>query len=308
MEATRLIGLDWGTSSLRGYRIASGGRVLERREGPHGVLAIEDGDFEGTLLRFVGDWLGAEPAVSLLASGMVGSRQGWVEVPYVDCPAGLAEIASGLVVIRMRNGRPIHLVPGLVSRSPVDAPDVVRGEETQILGAVVDGARDGLFVLPGTHGKWARVEGGRVVRFATFLTGELYAALRGHTILARGMAGEAFDGAAFEAGVRVGHAAEGPTGGLLHRLFGVRTRGLFGELAPEAAPSFLSGLLVGAEIREAAAIWGPPTDVVLVGGRRLVARYARALAVLSCPAATRPEETVARGHWCIAEQAGLVAA
>lgn len=306
MTGTLLIGLDWGTSTLRAFRIGTEGSVLERREGPSGILAVPDGDFEGTLLRFAGDWLQAEPDVPVLASGMITSRQGWVETPYLDCPAGLGELARGLVVHRLRNGRPLHFVPGLVCRTSGDAPDVIRGEETQVVGALAGSDARRLFVLPGTHSKWTLCEGGRVLRFATFLTGELFAVLRRHSILGRTMEGDGFDDAAFAAGVRAGFADFGPTGGLLHRLFGVRTRGLFGELAPEVAPSFLSGLLIGSELREAVAIWGRHTATELVGSWQLVARYERAFALLGVPSRICPEDTVARGHFRIARAAGLL--
>lgn len=307
MPNTRLIGLDWGTSSLRAFRIGAGGEALDRRDGPYGILRVPDGDFEGTLRRLAGDWLEAHAEVPILASGMITSRQGWVEVPYLDCPAGARELAAGILTRQLRDGRPIHFVPGLLTRVPGDAPDVMRGEETQIVGAVDDADSRRLFVLPGTHSKWARVENGRVLRFSTFLTGELYAVLRAHTILGRTMQGEAFDAAAFTDGVRCGHAPEGPAGGLLHRLFGVRTRGLVGGLAPDVAACFLSGLLIGCEIREATAIFGREEAVDLVGGQQLVRHYAAALAVVGRSSHICPEEVVARGHWRIAAAAGLVA-
>jgi 2-dehydro-3-deoxygalactonokinase len=306
VSETALIGLDWGTSSLRAFRIAADGSVLERREGAHGILAVHDGDFEGLLWDFAGDWLDAAAAVPLLASGMITSRQGWVETPYLPCPAGAAALARTLVRHRLKTGRLLHFVPGLMVQSPGDAPDLMRGEETQIVGAaeVADGG--GLFVLPGTHSKWAFTAGGQVLRFATFLTGELYALLRQHSILGRTMTGEGFHATAFDAGVRAGFADLGATAGLLHRLFGVRSRALMGELPADAAPSFLSGLLIGWELREAFALFGPPPDLGLIGNRQLVARYQRALTLLGVATQIYPEEIVARGHMRIARAAGLV--
>lgn len=308
MAETRLIGIDWGTSRLRAYRIGEAAAVIERREALLGILAVTPGGFEDALRGVIGDWLDAAGDVPTLASGMVSSRQGWFETPYLPCPAGLDELAAALHPLTLRDGRRLHLVTGLASRTPDDAPDVMRGEETQILGALRDGAGRQLFVLPGTHSKWALVEAGRILRFATFLTGELYGALRDHTILGRTMAGDGFDAAAFAAGVRRGQAEDGPDGGLLHRLFGVRTLGLFGELPATAAAAYLSGLLIGAEIREGTAIWGRGHAVELVGNVELASRYERAMALLGRPSRLCPEDVTARGHWRIARRAGLVAA
>ncbi|GBD44003.1 putative 2-dehydro-3-deoxygalactonokinase DgoK1 [bacterium HR40] len=306
LAQTWLVGLDWGTSSLRAFRIGANGGVLERREGPWGILAVEGGDFESRLRQFVGDWLAAAPLAPVLASGMVTSRQGWVEVPYLPCPAGIGELAAALHPLRLADGRILHFVPGLACRQAGDAPEVMRGEETQIAGALASGPTSCLFVLPGTHSKWAEVENGRVQRFSTFMTGELYALLCRHSILGRGMAGEAFQASAFEEGVRAGHAPGKATGGLLHRLFGVRTRGLAGELAPEAAASFLSGLLIGSEIREAEGMYSTGRAVDLIGSFALATRYGRAFALLGRPSTIWPEDLAARGHFALARAAGLV--
>ena len=139
MEPAALIGLDWGTSSLRAYRIAGNGRVLERREAPRGILAVQDGAFAEALAEAAGDWLEAEPDLPVLASGMIGSRQGWREAPYTECPAGAPELARGLVEVEGPAGRPVRIAPGLLTRDADGVPDVMRGEETQILGEL--GAR-----------------------------------------------------------------------------------------------------------------------------------------------------------------------
>ena len=186
---------------------------------------------------------------------MITWRQGWVEVPYCPCPAGSAELAAALAAPRDRGRAAIHFVPGLSLIGADGVPDVMRGEETQIIGAVgggraVRGRR--AIVLPGTHSKWALAEDGRIVWFATFMTGELFAVLKEHSILGRLMAGDAHDDAAFARGLA--YAQSGP-GGLLKRLFSVRTLGLFDRAAGERrSPSYLSGLLIGSEIARGAGL------------------------------------------------------
>ena len=265
----RLLAVDWGTSSLRGALLDRAGQVLEQREFERGILSVPTGQFASVFAAHFADWLGAEGTFCLI-SGMAGSRQGWVEAPYCACPAGFAEIAAALAWIEPRR---IALVPGL--RHEQDGvPDVLRGEEVQILGALaLLGSTDGTFVLPGTHSKWATVRGGRVTGFRTFMTGELYALLARQSILARTLdAGAPLDEAALLRGVERAHDGAG----LLHDAFGVRTLALFDRLDPAAAASYLSGLLIGDELRAQSLAAG--SAVVLIGAAGLTERYRVALA------------------------------
>lgn len=271
--ATVAIGVDWGTSSFRAYRFAADGEMLEGRRAQAGILVIDDGAFEDAFEELIGDWLDAYPQVPVVLSGMIGSRQGWLETPYLACPAAVDDIAGALVPLTLSRGRLIHLAPGLSTRAADGIPDVMRGEEVQILGAVdLIGTGSATVCLPGTHSKWARVEDRRVTRFSTHMTGEVFDVLRRHSILGRGIEHAAWDDAAFLEGV----ARSGARGGLLHHLFGVRAAGLFGDLAPETAGAFLSGLVIGHEIRSAE----PDGTVHLVGEDDLVRLYGRALAQL----------------------------
>ena len=263
-----LIAVDWGTSSLRGARLDAAGRVLEEKSAPLGILNVPNGDFAGVFAAQFSDWM--TPAGSLcLISGMAGSRQGWAEAPYVACPAGPDDVRRRLHWIEP--GR-IALVPGL-SDDQGEVPDVMRGEEVQIFGAMrLAGLADGLFVLPGTHSKWATVQNGRVTDFRTFMTGEFYALLSQHSILARTLeAAAALDEAAFLRGV--GRAGGGQ--GLLHNAFGVRALGLFGRLSPAQSASYLSGLLIGEELRGQELPAG--REIISIGAPALTARYALAL-------------------------------
>jgi 2-dehydro-3-deoxygalactonokinase len=264
-----LIGGDWGTSNLRVFRFGADGAVLERREAATGVLAVGEGGFEAALAGLVGDWLAEGPAPILLC-GMVGSKQGWVEAPYAACPAGLVDVAARIKPVACGLGD-VRIVPGLVATLADGRRDVMRGEETQIFGAATG---DGLVITPGTHSKWARLEAGRVVEFETFMTGELFAVLKTHSILGRLMRGDAADPAAFELGVR--RALADPA--LSRLLFSARTEGLFEQIAPEALPAYLSGLLIGAEAG-AATQGADAANAVVVASPAIAALYQSALVI-----------------------------
>ena len=155
--------VDWGTSSLRAYLMNADGVVLQRVASPRGVLTVDKGEHEGVLAGLIGGWLAESGPLPILMAGMVGSRQGWVEAPYADCPAGLPEIAAAMATVNTRTMGAIGVAPGVSTIDRDGAPDVMRGEETQILGALAAmGRANGVFVLPGTHSKWARVEAGRI--------------------------------------------------------------------------------------------------------------------------------------------------
>jgi 2-dehydro-3-deoxygalactonokinase len=296
-----LIGLDWGTTSFRAYRIAADGNVLETREAQAGILAVRDGDFGGVLTREIGAWLEAEPDLPVLASGMITSRQGWLEVPYCPCPAGSAQLAAALA--RHPDRQNLHFVPGLSLLGADGVPDVMRGEETQIIGEVGDLPGRHLLVLPGTHSKWALAEDGAITWFATFMTGELFAVLKEHSILGRLMHGEADDHAAFERGLAY---ARSGNGGLLKRLFSARTLGLF-DLLPEAGvASYLSGLLIGSEIEEALDCLAANAELRVVGASGLAWRYRGALAARDLRVRPARDAAGARGQWLIARAAGLI--
>jgi 2-dehydro-3-deoxygalactonokinase len=286
-----IICVDWGTSSFRAYLLGADGSILDRTESPRGILTIAKGEHEETLASLVGKWL-AGGALPILMSGMIGSRQGWVEAPYARCPAGLAEIASSIVTIETRTLGAIGLVPGVSAVERDGAPDVMRGEETQILGALAAlGRSEGVFVLPGTHSKWARVEDGRIVSFATYMTGEVFAALKDHTILGRLM-DAAQDSGGFAEGVRAAAQLERP-GDILHAIFMTRTLGLFDRLAPGQLSDYLSGLLIGAELLSGAR---GATGAVVIGSPALTARYCAAGEILGLQLEPAPEDCAPLGQ------------
>jgi len=300
-----MLGLDWGTTSFRAYCIDAQGAVLALRTAPAGILKVPSGAFEAALEREVGDWLEAEPGLPIIASGMITSRQGWLEVPYCPCPAGSAELAAGLLRHETARGRAIHFVPGLSIVGADDVPDVMRGEETQIVGAVGDAAGRRLLVLPGTHSKWVRAEDGRITWFATFMTGEVFAVLKEHSILGRLMKGDRPVDAAFTRGLA--HAREG-AGGLLRKLFSARTLGLFDRVPAEGIASYLSGLLIGTEIAEALGCLELPdgVEITVIGEGALCERYLTAIAAAGLSGRPAAEHASARGQFLIAQAAGLI--
>lgn len=292
-----LIGLDWGTTSCRAYLIGADGAVLERVADGPGILKVAAGAFGAALDTMIGRWDAGLPVV---LSGMVGSRQGWREAPYARCPAGADDIVTSLATID-HAGRAIALVPGLSTEND-GMPDVMRGEETQIFGALaLSGQGDGLFLLPGTHSKWVEVRNSRIASFRTFMTGEVFGALKDHTILGRLM-NEGSDADGFARGVREG-AAVGSAGALLNRMFATRTYGLMDKLSGAALSDYLSGLLIGAEVAEATR--QTRSAVTIIASRTLAQRYTDALRLLGHRSALAPEDCVAAGHWHLARAAGL---
>jgi len=313
---TALVALDWGTSSLRAYRLGAGGAVLEVRQLDAGIMRLRAGatatpaDFERAFAEACGDWRAAAPGAPVLASGMVGSAQGWREVPYLELPSGPEALGASLGEVVASGGAVVRLVPGLLSRGGL--PGVMRGEETQVAGLADDlPGGTGLVGLPGSHSKWVRVERGRIVGFDTFMTGEVFEALGTHTILARTLRrGGEPDLAAFDRGVEVARSSHGRAG-LLSTAFSVRTLGLLGILGGEAQAEYLSGLLVGHELRgleeSQPGLIAGTRRVLLAGAPELCARYQRALAAFGLPHATVAENAAARGLWRVAVAAGLVA-
>jgi 2-dehydro-3-deoxygalactonokinase len=283
-----MIGVDWGTTSFRAFRVAPDGGIRDRRTALRGLVNVPDGRFADTLREEIGPWLAAGENHVLL-SGMIGSRQGWQETPYLPCPAGASDVAVGLVDIEFDWGQ-VKLVPGLSATDEAGVAEVMRGEETQVFGVVAAMGGTGLACLPGTHSKWVRVEGARIVGFTTHMTGEAFSALRGHTILGRMMREGPADGAPFDAGVR----RSGDPGGLLHHIFGARALVLAGRLAETDAAAYLSGILIGHEVR--AALAGRQREVVhVIGTPDLTVLYARAIAAHGGYPERHDGEAAARG-------------
>ncbi len=228
------LAIDWGTSRRRAWRLSAAGDVVAAHADDRGVLAIPPGGFPAELDRLRG-LLGDLPAI---AAGMVGSNRGWIEAPYRPLPAGLSDLAANLAVVA---GARLSIVPGLA-----DLADVMRGEEVQLLGAAAAGLvpPDCRICQPGTHNKWAQLEGGRITGFTTVMTGELFALLKANGVLAGMLDGEVCDGEAFRRGVADGAGRRD----LSAALFGVRAAVLLKRLDPADAAAFASGVLIGADV------------------------------------------------------------
>jgi 2-dehydro-3-deoxygalactonokinase len=311
MSKPALISVDWGTTSLRCALVAADGAILARSADGPGINPPPAEGFASTLTTAIAPWRYQHASLPILMSGMIGSRQGWAEVPYLPCPANAAALAEHLHRLDAGDLGDVFIVPGLAMLGTEQPPEVMRGEETQIIGALAKtthakGAAAQLFVLPGTHSKWATVTGTEITSFATYMTGDVFAALRHHTILGRLMpdAATSDDAAAFAQGVSAG-AADGPPGALLNRLFATRTLGLFERLPTAGLASYLSGLLIGAEIAAATALVKPEV-ITIIGNAELSQRYRAAADQLGLPTTIAPADCAVRGHCIIARAAGLL--
>ncbi len=277
--AATLIAIDWGTTNRRGYLLGKDGEILDRREDDLGIVAAGATGFGATFGTFTAPWReAADIALPVLMSGMIGSRQGWVEAPYALCPARAEDIAAQIMPLPGIDST--WIVPGICLNG--DRRDVMRGEEVQIFGALgLASLATATLCLPGTHSKWARVEDGRLVDFATAMTGEVYQVMRTHSILGALMEGNAgHESDAFRRGLDAAAAA----GGLLHHLFSVRADGLFGVTRADEQASYLSGLLIGHELRDlGGAFRATDEPVLLVGAAGLTRIYEEALDHLALP-------------------------
>ena len=295
MSEVSWIAVDWGTTQLRAWALSGSGEVLQHAASARGMGSLAVDQFEAALLELIGGWLPADRVTEVVACGMVGARQGWREAPYAEVPCApqaMARVIRPEVSdARMR----VSIIPGLCQRSPAD---VLRGEETQIAGLLAEWPDyHGLVCLPGTHSKWAEVRAGQVLRFQTFMTGELFALLSSQSVLRHGMQGDQLpDLPAFDAGLRA--ASERPLPGAL---FGLRAESLLEGLAPAAARSRLSGLLIGQELAGLPEHWqGLP--VCVIGDGEAAERYRHALATLGIAAQTLGAEQVTLAGLAAAHQ------
>jgi 2-dehydro-3-deoxygalactonokinase len=323
-NGARLIALDWGTSSLRAYLLGESGTMLSQVSMPSGIMKLKQTStdnlgsnseaFEEAFEHTCGEWLRAMPSLPVVASGMVGSREGWREAPYLSVPTDVSDLWKHLTEVRTSEGATIRIVPGLLRRG--ELVNVMRGEETQILGALTSlpwvRQQKAWLCLPGTHSKWARVHGTTVEDFETFMTGEVYEALSRHTILGRTMChGTSFHPEAFDRGVQVAESAGHL--GVLSNIFSVRGFALTQQLTAEEQADYLSGLLIGHEINALSALSADEPEltkellpIVLVAQSSLCMRYRRALELKHYRNIAIVADATVSGLWQIAVQAGLV--
>lgn len=263
------IAVDWGTTNLRAWAMSADDEILAHACSRNGMSRLQPAEFEGALLQLVEPWLGPEP-VCVIACGMVGARQGWIEAPYrtVPCPP----LAQSFATPAVRNPYlQVRVIPGLKQENPAD---VMRGEETQIAGFLHENTSfDGVLCLPGTHTKWAHVSAGKVIGFQTFMTGENFALLSEQSVLRHSVDRESWDDQAFAAAV--GDLLSRPER-LAAKLFDIRAKELLHGQRGGGATATLSGVLLGVELAAARPYWSDQR-VALVGAPPLVDFYAKAL-------------------------------
>ena len=307
-----LIVLDWGTSTLRALLLDADGTVLARRTEPWGIMHVPNGDFAAAFDAVTADWRTSWLGLNAISSGMIGSAQGWIVAPYCQAPAGVAELAASLTSVP---DMAMHIVPGIAKGG--EHPDVMRGEETQIAGALALHpalAVRSLVLLPGTHSKWVHVEDGRVRDFTTYMTGELFAVLREHSILGvfakeadrlanPGPMEEAYV-AMEEAFARGVLAAQRSPQGLAPILFSARSMVLADRLAPDVSLQYLSGLLIGEELR--CGLSDGLRPAALIGDAALCARYVSALRLVGVNDVPVIDGAAQAGLFAIARRAGLL--
>jgi 2-dehydro-3-deoxygalactonokinase len=272
-ETGAIVGVNWGSTNFRAYLIAADGAVIDEYAAPAGVVTLDRDGMVATIDALAARWPDRGP---IYASGMIGSNVGWTEVPYAEAPASCGDIAAATVATRIGEV-PLHIVPGITCRRSFDGePDILRGEEVEIMGLATLRETSGWVALPGTHTKWARLEAGRVVDFFTSMSGEIFDRLTAKGLLASIVGGEATDGPAFLKGAAAGRARQLSLAALL---FGARAQVVRGRLAKSDAASYIRGLLIGADIADALAVYPAirASVVPLIGNGPLCKLYASAL-------------------------------
>lgn len=307
-ETTQFIAGDWGTSNLRLYlceykRGAASNTctILDTRFGP-GISQI-NGDFEDTFFNLAQNWLDQYGHMQILLSGMIGSNIGWKEAPYLNCPVDAKQIAAGRIQFEAR-GLEFSILAGLRTQNPLGSPDVMRGEELQMLGWLrlqEDPAARKLFALPGTHNKWTLVENGVITNFLTAFTGELFSLLRNNSILVTEQNTISFNQDVFiQAVTKVENLGQAQ---LLHALFATRSKQVLGEIASTDALSYLSGLIIGADVIGAKHLFDSSTGVTIIGDTTLAQHYKLVLdhfkVANDC---CNPEDIAVAGYEAIFEQ------
>lgn len=288
--------LDWGTTNFRAFLVKSDGSIVDEKIGDRGIQSVTKGEHARVVSEGLASWRAEYGPLDIVAAGMIGSRNGWIEMPYVPTPAAVGDLAAACRTIELAQGDRLTFLPGLTDPTAFPFPDVMRGEETQLVGFGLN--RDMVVVLPGTHAKWAEIKGGRIERFRTFVTGEIYATLASHSFLSKVATAERDHAtAAFAEGIALAQQECARAGGLLTRLFAVRAGWLAGTITPDEMKSRLSGLIVGWEFVEArAGGWFKEGDTIaVVGDDDLVEVYERVATAFGLELAPAPADAAIRG-------------
>lgn len=276
------IAIDWGTTNFRAFLLeenAGGNCIIAECQSSKGILSVENEQFEATLSAEIGDWFLLFPDRPIIMSGMIGSQQGWHEVPYISAPANAGDLIKYSHHFQLKNGNPAIIVPGITAISPFGLPDVMRGEETQLLAlSQTFSAEKQIAILPGTHSKHAVIESGIITTFTSYMTGEIYQLLIQSSMIGKGLPQQTIDKEAFTAGV-ITAQQNIP---LTHLIFSARTKRVLGELPAAFVESYLSGLLIGYEL----ATLMPETPITVIGNTSLNQRYIEAGTLLGLSIST----------------------
>lgn len=295
--------LDWGTTGFRAFLVRTDGSLVDQKKGELGIQSVAKGQHERFVSEALASWRTEYGALDIVAAGMIGSRNGWIEMPYVPTPATAADLATAARTDGLPEGNSITFLPGLTDPTGFPFPDVMRGEEAQLVGFGLD--RDMVVVLPGTHTKWAEIRGGHIERFRTFVTGEIYSTLADHSFLSKVATAERDHAAqAFAEGIALAQEDSTRAGGLLTRLFAVRTGWLVGAITPDEMKSRLSGLIIGWEFVEAqTGGWFEEGDTIaVVGDDDLVEVYGRVAEAFGVKIAPAPADAAIRGALTISRR------
>lgn len=261
------IAVDWGTTNFRAFLMQGNDCIDRCTQGP-GLLQIEPGNFEAELLRLLQRWF-AEAPYPIVMAGMVGSQQGWHEVPYVEAPCSFSSLTRQAYAFTTRWSSPVWIIPGICCHSPYQQPDVMRGEEVQLAGlSAINGPAEYRVILPGTHSKHVLMDNQSVSHFSTYMTGELFALLSQHSILGKALPPQEHNLAVFHSAIET---AQHKTP-LSHLLFSTRTYRLNKQIAEQHIHSYLSGLLIGAEL----ATCTTTQPIWCVGSTKLTENYSQA--------------------------------
>jgi 2-dehydro-3-deoxygalactonokinase len=292
-DPIRIIGLDWGSSNLRAFAFGHDGAIVERRVSTRGAMKLaSEGAFERTLDDIVGDWIDTNPTAELIASGMVGARGGWVEAGYAAVNSDAAELRARASTISLRCGRVLRVVPGVKS----DEPDVMRGEETQIVGA---GVEEGLIVLPGTHSKWVRVKAGRIAAFKSCFTGEMNALVREQSTIGKALSSP--PSVAHEAAIERGVKRALETSDWLHQLFLFRARVVSGANDEAEVSSEFSAWLIASEFQQMRSGGFQDSRLTLIATEALAGWYGHVARVIGVECLLKSgDECAAKGLWRVA--------
>jgi|TARA_B100000315_G_scaffold51099_1_gene45624 2-dehydro-3-deoxygalactonokinase len=268
------IAADWGTTHMRAWAIGEEDNVLAFRESNEGMKDLQQNEFEPVLLKLIESWLDDTKVTTVMACGMVGSKQGWVETPYLKTPCVPIDNQQLTIATTKDNRIKVNFVPGVMQNN---SADIMRGEETQIAGFINKNPDfNGVVCLPGTHTKWVNVKEGQITSFKTFMTGELFGVISNHTLIRHSISIKGWNQAGFEAGI---HEGFNNPGSIASDLFSLRAESIVNDLDRDQARSTLSGLLLGVELNGAQTFW-ENSNVIIIGSQLLSDNYHQGLKIL----------------------------